>query len=209
MKKLFLYFLALQTCSLAYAEKSKEKKVKEFFSASDKFVNIRIQQAPLLPFALVSDNALVNLETLFNPFASLNIGPTFVYFKEALSSKKMRSTNLGVRIDLALGKLFPLGDEPIPDTGFSTGFYLSNAIYFGSYSLDAPTYSGTGTHLAAGLMFGYQIFADSGLNFDFGLGYVRTKVLDESLHATVADAVVSKSDGQDLPWFDLGIGYAF
>lgn len=173
---------------------------------------LRIQQAPLIGLAVVSDAGVLDVELMkaVNPY--FWIGPTIVGHADQSGDTKMRSLNLGVRADFVL-PAFGNIDE---------GFYLSTAILLGQYS--SKTFRETvkygektttvtcdlksdGVHRAGAFVAGKQFHLNEDFHLTAGLGVVRTKVMSSNQSGTCDDPLVGKSEGRSLPWLDLGVGF--
>ena len=177
--------------------------------------NIRVQEAPLVIYSLVDRNQIVNAEFMVPYARNVNLGlqvARFGIYRE--DSYELRSDNVGIRAEYVLGRR----------GGFGSGFYVSNNVLMGKYDIKTykaatladghtcqRTFASHGQAITAGLTTGFQYFAQSGVNFNAGVGYVKSRTM--KTHATSTSSCVDdpgRLDGKpfESPWLDLGLGYA-
>lgn len=177
---------------------------------------LRIQQAPLIGLAAVSDDGVLDVEVMKAVNDYFWVGPTLVLHTDKAGDTKMSSANLGVRADIVL-----------PSFGiFGPGVYFSSALLIGSYSsktftqvsrtaangsdnVDETTcdFKSRGVHRAGALVVGKQFHLSDDFHLTTGLGIVKTKVMTSSQSGFCNDKSVIRSEGRSLPWLDLGVGF--
>lgn len=176
----------------------------------------RVQQAPLLGLAAVSETGVLDVEVMKAVNEFFWIGPTLVLHSDKANGTKMRSGNLGVRADFVL-----------PEVGsFGPGLYISTALLFGAYrsqthiESQGSVYSdpasrgrvtcdlqSEGYHRAGAFVAGKQFNFNDDVHMTLGLGVIKTKVMTARQSGICDDDSIKNSDGRTLPWFDFGIGF--
>lgn len=177
---------------------------------------LRLQQAPLIGLAAVSDSGVIDLELMKPVNKYIWIGPTIVAHADESQGSKMRSLNLGVRADLVLPAISALEE----------GFYISTALLFGTYKSQTVTegqqwseadrdyveivtcdFKSEGFHRAGAFVVGKQFQMGEDMHLTAGLGVVKSKVMSSNQSGFCKDKSVVKSEGRSLPWIDLGVGF--
>jgi hypothetical protein len=177
---------------------------------------LRLQQAPLIGLAAVSDSGVIDVELMKSVHKHFWIGPTIVAHAHTSEGSKMRSLNLGVRADFIL-PAFGNIDE---------GVYVSTALLLGSFKsetkIETPRWSeklrdvadevtcdfkSEGVHRAGAFVVGKQFSLNDDLHVTAGLGVVKSKVMSSNQSGFCSDKSVVKSEGRSLPWIDLGVGF--
>jgi hypothetical protein len=121
MKNLFSSVVPSLALSLALVSgvASAGERVKK----NDGGLYLRLQQAPLIGLAAVSDSGVIDVELMKSVNRNFWIGPTIVAHADSSEGSKMKSLNLGVRADFIL-----------PAFGnIEEGVYISTALLFGAY----------------------------------------------------------------------------
>ena len=182
--------------------------------SNDKSLNLRIQQIPLFALAAVEEQHLLDLEFMFRLTPYINLGAVYANFNEFEDNYEFQSHNLGLRLDFVFSN----------EGGFSDAFYLSNAILVGQWQSEETIIDETqgscqfyestkGNSRTAAGTFGYQWFWQNGYNVNIGLGIIKSKStkLDPKIDSDCALKPESSRDHGtfQMPWFDLGLGYAF
>ncbi|MEY3901669.1 MAG: hypothetical protein RL189_975, partial [Pseudomonadota bacterium] len=183
----------------------------------------RIQQAPFLALSTVSDTGVVDLEFMKVVNEYFWIGPTVVVHAQKSGDTKMDSVNAGVRADFVLPSFGSIDLRPHSNT--EVRFYVSNAILFGHFKSKTFTevtqgdygsetsavvtcdFKSEGWHQGAALVAGAQFHFNEKLHSTAGLGLVKSKVRSSKQSGFCEDKSIVRSDGRELPWLDLGIGY--
>jgi len=177
---------------------------------------LRIQQAPLIGLAAVSDSGVLDLELMKAVNRNFWIGPTVVAHADKASDTKMSSLNLGVRADFILPAFGNIDEGVYISTALLLGTYRSQTFSertrwneAGNAMVDEVTcdFKSEGFHRAGAFVVGKQFHLSNDLHLTGGLGVVKTKVMSSNQSGFCQDKEVVKSDGRSLPWFDLGVGF--
>lgn len=183
----------------------------------------RVQQAPWLALSTVSDTGVADLEFMKVVNEYFWVGPTVVWHAQKSGDTKMSSMNGGVRVDFVLPSFGSIDLRPHSNT--EVRFYLFNALLVGQYASSTFTevtkknaggesstvvtcdFKSEGWHQGAALVFGAQFHFNEKLHSTAGLGIVKSKVRSSKQSGFCEDKSVVRSEGRELPWLDLGIGY--
>ncbi|MEN9810124.1 MAG: hypothetical protein RLZZ488_1691 [Pseudomonadota bacterium] len=183
----------------------------------------RVQQAPWLALSTVSDTGVVDLEFMKAVNEYFWVGPTVVWHAQKSNDTRMRSLNGGLRIDFVLPSFGSIDLRPHSNT--EVRFYVSNAFLFGHYTSKTFTevtragvggesttvvtcdFKSEGLHQGAALVVGAQFHFNEKFHSTAGLGVVKTKIRSSQQSGFCDDKSIVRSEGRELPWLDLGIGY--